>query len=372
MPRRSSARKRILIFSASYGGSARGAGEALAAYYREHCADTVEVALVDFLETFMPSLNVLAKFAYQQAAEFFPAGRGDFRHLEAAAHANQVIQELSAGGMERIATVLAEQRPDIVISTSPVAGGVAAEVSTTTPFLAVSVLTDLDARDVWIHPASAFVFVASREVRDELAVGGTPWDRIVVSGVPVAEKFALVGPAAQSRRELGIADRFTVLLLAGPSSQTSVDDIADQLASSGIQVMAVAGTNARLQRRLEASAKKTDLIRVYGFTEEMPKLMRAADVLIGKAGGLAVPESLARALPLIVHGAVPGRESRNADFLVNYGSALLSRDESDAVEKVRFLSTHPERLAQMSSNAGTLGKSEAVQAICERVLAAAR
>ena len=51
---------------------------------------------------------------------------------------------------------------------------------------------------------------------------------------------------------------------------------------------------------------------------------------------------------------------------------MLSRDEDDVVEKVRFLSTHPERLQQMAENSSLLGKPEAAQTICERVLAAVR
>ena len=73
-------------------------------------------------------------------------------------------------------------------------------------------------------------------------------------------------------------------------------------------------------------------------------MMRAADVLVGKAGGLTVSEALAVGLPLIIYNPVPGQELYNVDFLVNYGAGLLARDEDDVVEKVRFLSTHPERL----------------------------
>ncbi len=85
-------------------------------------------------------------------------------------------------------------------------------------------------------------------------------------------------------------------------------------------------------------------------------MMRAADVLVGKAGGLTVSEALAVGLPLIIYNPVPGQELYNVDFLVNFGAGLLSRDEDDVVEKVRFLSTHPERLKQMTDDAAMLGK----------------
>jgi len=194
----------------------------------------------------------------------------------------------------------------------------------------------------------------------------------VVSGIPVAEKFAEEFERAKLRRELGLGDRFTALLTAAAGLPGDVRDIAAQLAGWGIQVAAVTGHNSRLKRRLDTLAKKADLVKVFGYTNDMHKMMRAADVLVGKAGGLTVSEALAVGLPLIIYNPVPGQELYNVDFLVNYGAGLLSRDEDDVVEKVRFLSTHPERLDQMAVNASTLGKPGAAQTICERVLAALR
>jgi processive 1,2-diacylglycerol beta-glucosyltransferase len=195
---------------------------------------------------------------------------------------------------------------------------------------------------------------------------------VVVSGIPVAEKFAEQFDRATLRRELGLADRFTALLTAAAGLPGDVRDIAAQLAGWGIQVAAVTGNNSRLKRRMDTLAKKAELVRVYGYTSDMHKMMRGADVLVGKAGGLTVSEALAVGLPLIIYNPVPGQELYNVDFLVNYGAGMLSRDEDDVVEKVRFLSTHPERLQQMALNAGTLGKPAAAQAVCERVLAALR
>jgi processive 1,2-diacylglycerol beta-glucosyltransferase len=85
-----------------------------------------------------------------------------------------------------------------------------------------------------------------------------------------------------------------------------------------------------------------------------------------------VSESLSVGLPLIIFNPVPGQELYNVDFLVNYGAGLLARDEEDVVDKVRFLSTHPERLQQMATDARMLGKPEAAQTICECVLAEMR
>jgi processive 1,2-diacylglycerol beta-glucosyltransferase len=372
MPSRSPGKKRILIFSASFGGGHRSAAEALVRYYRAHYADSVDVRMVDFFGEFMPSVNVLAKFGYQQSVQFFPALYGNFYEVSNKLPTNPVVHELRTMGFAKAAAYVNEYRPDAVISTFPIAGGVVTDIKADRPMIVGTVITDYGVHQAWLHPATDFYFCACKEVREDLVVRGIPWDRTVVSGIPVAEKFSEVFERKALRRELGVADRFTALITAAAGLPGDLRDIAAQLAGSGIQVAAVTGHNSRLKRRLDTLARKADLVKVFGYTNDMHKMMRAADVLVGKAGGLTVSESLAVALPLIIYNPVPGQELFNVDFLVNYGAGLLSRDEDDVVEKVRFLSTHPERLQQMATNAGTLGKPEAAQTICERVLAAVR
>lgn len=372
MPQRPSGKKRILIFSASFGGGHRSAAEALLRYYRAHYADTVDVRMVDFFQEFMPSINVLAKFGYQQSVQFFPALYGNFYDVSNKLPTNPVVHELRTMGFARAAAYIGEYRPDAVISTFPIAGGVVSDIKADRPLIAGTVITDYGVHRAWLHPATDFYFCACREVREDLVVRGIPWDRTVVSGIPVAEKFAATFERASLRRELGLSDRYTALLTAAAGLPGDLRDIASQLAGCGIQVAAVTGHNSRLKRRLDTLARKVDLVKVFGYTNDMHKMMRAADVLVGKAGGLTVSEALSVGLPLIIYNPVPGQELYNVDFLVNFGAGLLARDEDDVVEKVRFLSAHPERLSQMAVNAGTLGKPEAAQTICERVLAALR
>jgi processive 1,2-diacylglycerol beta-glucosyltransferase len=193
-----------------------------------------------------------------------------------------------------------------------------------------------------------------------------------VSGIPVHEKFSAPLEVAQSRKAMGLADKFTVLLTSAAGLTGDVRDIALELASAGVQIAAVTGSNSRLKRRLDTAAKRTEVLKVYGHTMEMHRLMRSADVLVGKAGGLTVSEALAMGLPLIIYNPVPGQEIYNVDFIVNSGAGLLSRDEEDVVEKVRFLSAHPQRRVQMAENARALGRPAAAQTVCERVLAETR
>jgi processive 1,2-diacylglycerol beta-glucosyltransferase len=338
-------------------------------YYEAHYPDDVEVRVVDFFEEFMPGLNVLAKFAYQQSVAFFPDLYGTFFEVSNALPTNPVVHELRIMGFQRATNYIDEFRPDAVISTFPVAGGVVSDIKQARHMVVATVITDYGVHRTWLHPATDLYFVASPEVREGLVAQGLAWDRVVVSGIPVHEKFSQAPARAECRADLGLSERFTVLLTAAAGLTSEVRDIAGQLAAEGIQVVASTGHHPRLKRRLETLAKREGLVHVFGFTPQMHRMMRSADVLVGKAGGLTVSESLAVGLPLIIYNPVPGQEIYNVDFLVNSGAGLLSRDEEDVVEKVRFLANHPDRLRQMAANAQALGKPEAAQAVCEQVLA---
>jgi processive 1,2-diacylglycerol beta-glucosyltransferase len=362
-------KKRILIFSASFGGGHRSASESLRKYLIAHHRGEVEVRVVDFYKQFAPGVNLLTTFAYHQSVQFFPQLYGTFFDLSNRIQKNPVFDELVQVGFSQATAFVDSWAPDAVISVYPIAGGIVAEMKETRPFVAATVVTDYGVHRQWLHPETDLFFVASREAAEEIAVLGVPWERIVVSGIPIHERFVNRPSRAESRRELGLENRFTVLLtIAGTPGE--VKSLAGELCGLGVQVVAATGHGSRVRRRLQTLAKSQPLLHPLGYVKDMNVVMSAADVLVGKAGGLTVSEALAMGMPLIMYNPIPGQEIYNVDFLVNYGAGMWGRDEADVVEKVRFLSTHPRRLAQMAENAQLLGKPGAAGAVCERVLAA--
>ncbi len=326
--------------------------------------------MIDFFEEFVPGLNVLAQFAYQQSVHFFPDAYGTFFDLTNRLPENPVVREMQQVGYPRARAYIDKVRPDAVISVFPVAGGVVSEIKAERPLLATTVITDFGAHWQWLHPATDIYFVACEEMRADLIERGVDPERVVVSGIPVREVFSERLDRADARRELGLEDAFTVLATATAGSTGDVRDVVAGLAEAGIQVLALTGRSDRLRRRLQSVERRTGLVRVFGLVDEVRSMMCAADVLLGKAGGLTVSEALALGLPLIAFNPVPGQEVFNVDFLVNYGAGLQARDVEDAVEKVRFLSSHPDRLRQLASNARALGRPDATRTVTEHVLSA--
>ncbi len=161
-----STKRRILIFSASFGGGHRSAAEALMRYLVAHHEDAVEVRIVDFFERFMPSVNMLAKFAYEQSVALVPDLYGTFFDVSNAVPSNPVVHELRIMGFQRAQAYIDDFCPDAVISTFPVAGGVVSDIKNERPMVSATVITDYGVHRTWLHPGTDLYFVASKEVRE--------------------------------------------------------------------------------------------------------------------------------------------------------------------------------------------------------------
>ena len=71
------------------------------------------------------------------------------------------------------------------------------------------------------------------------------------------------------------------------------------------------------QFRVEREAARAGVkATVLGFERDMPARVAEAHLVVGKAGGLTVSETLTAGRPMIIVGAVPGNEALNEAFVV--------------------------------------------------------
>ena len=83
----------------------------------------------------------------------------------------------------------------------------------------------------------------------------------------------------------------------------------------------------------------------------MDELMTAADLFVGKPGGLTTSEALAKGLPMIVINPIPGQEERNSDHLLEEGIALRCNNLPALAFKIDRLISDPGKLMLMRGNA---------------------
>jgi UDP-N-acetylglucosamine:LPS N-acetylglucosamine transferase len=104
----------------------------------------------------------------------------------------------------------------------------------------------------------------------------------------------------------------------------------------------------------------------------MGTFMRAADCILGKAGGLTVSEALACGLPMILVDVIPGQETGNAEYVVSGNAGVLARDPVEVLETVYHWLEKDRRLyCQQAENARRLGHPRAAYDIADLAWVAA-
>lgn len=314
-------RKRILIVSARIGAGHDGAARAIADRLTEH-----DVEHADFLDLLPGRLGQRLCDAYH-------------RQLSSAPRTwNWLLTGLGAPGGAAVAIRLAwlagddllartGSRHDLVVSTYPLASHAMARLRTTgrsaTPFAVY--LTD-----PWVHRLcvcpTADLHIAPNATAAAMARRfGATWVEIASPAVGPLFRPALDAvERAATRSAFGLPDdRRLALVVAGSWGVGKVAEIARDVAGSGAAVpVVVCGRNGDLLRRLQQAGYP----HVFGWVDDMPRLIRACDVVLQNAGGLTTYEALASGLPVLTYLSLPGHGRANARVLDREGIVPWVRD----------------------------------------------
>jgi processive 1,2-diacylglycerol beta-glucosyltransferase len=240
------------------------------------------------------------------------------------------------------------------------------------------VVTDYDVHAMWLCQTVDRYYVAMDEAKEYLARIGVPREKLLVTGIPIDPLFAAPASRSDARKQLGLdATANVILISAGGYGIGPIEQLVKDLLAPGRpwQIVAIAGKSEKTRKRLELIAREAGKIQsgaprlsAVGFTTEMDKYMAAADVMVGKAGGLTTSEALARALPMVLIEPIPGQEERNADHLLEAGAAIRCNNLPAAAWKIAALVDDTARLARMRDAARNLGKPGAAARIAEDAL----
>ncbi|CAN5196931.1 glycosyltransferase [soil metagenome] len=238
------------------------------------------------------------------------------------------------------------------------------------------VVTDFDVHAMWLCHYYEQYFVALPETRVHLERLGITPNKITVSGIPIDPVFAQDKDKLAMREKHGLApDRTTILLSAGGFGVGPVEHMVEALAAleHPAQVVALCGRNEELKSKLEkiaarVSSVSSTIIKPIGYTTEMDEYMTAADLLLGKPGGLTTSEALAKELVFVIVNPIPGQEERNSDHLLEEGVAIRCNNLPALAYKIDRLLSDPPRLAAMRERARQLARPHAAREIVDKLL----
>lgn len=226
-------------------------------------------------------------------------------------------------------------------------------------------ISDFAAHPFWVYPAVDVNFVM-----DAAALPGAhcaePLARLAVSALPVVSGFH---PADQTaaRRRLGLRpDAYVPLVACGAYAFGDVATLVRTLTevSDRVQVVAVCGHNEAVRRRLADLGTPRDRLLVLGWTDDMPGIVQASDLVVGNAGGATALEALAVGVPVVLTRPIPAHGRANADLMTVAGVSDLCVDESALAAYARAAvdrraSTHPTPSRSVPAAASTRPNTDA-------------
>lgn len=374
-----SAKPKVLLLSASSGAGHVRAAEALAKAFeaRGDCSvehiDTIRYVSKLFQRIYEKAYISMVRRAPEMMGLLYDRTDRPWKHLRR----RMAMDRLNTQPMIRM---LKKAQPDLCVATHFLPGEILAWLIAKKKLRARNaiVVTDYDVHAMWLCQTVDKYFVAMEESAEYLARIGVPREKLKVTGIPIDPLFAIPVEREAARQHLGLTPKGPILLIAaggygiGPMEQL-VRELLDQ--QKPWQIVAIAGRAEKTQRRLEEISRTAGrladgAVRLHpvGFTREMDKFMAAADLLVGKAGGLTTSEALARGLPMALIEPIPGQEERNADHLLEGGAAIRCNNLPAAAWKIASLLDDAERMAKMKRAASEMGRPKAAEEIAEDAL----
>jgi UDP-N-acetylglucosamine:LPS N-acetylglucosamine transferase len=192
--------------------------------------------------------------------------------------------------------------------------------------------TDVTPHRLWVHP-NVDLYLVTSAVAEAAIRRFEPDARVLVVPPPVRPAFYRAPTQAAARESLSIpyGDR-CVLLMSGAWGLGPVAGAARALGDAGVHVLAVAGRNERLYRRLVAVAERQPRVRAIGFTDLVSDLMAAADLVITSSGDTCT-EARVIGRPLLLLDVVQGHGRDNLQHELELGDAGVTSPDPRAVAR---------------------------------------
>jgi UDP-N-acetylglucosamine:LPS N-acetylglucosamine transferase len=371
--------KNILILMADYGYGHRSAANAIAEALHETHGQECTVDIVNPLDDprapafFRENQNDYDRLV-REAPELYKLGYqvGETRLVSSLVNGTFTLTLFNV-----LREIIRQKQPDVIVCPYPFYQGILSVIFASEkhriPLL--TVVTDLaTVNRLWFHPAADLCLVPTQTVYDLAIEAGLPPEKVKITGIPVRPDLVKEDQdQASLRQSLGWrSDLFTVLAVGSKRVEHLYDALrALNHSRLPVQLVVVAGGADELYQRFQETEWHVET-HPYNFVAEMGTFLRAADCILGKAGGLTVSEALACGLPMILVDVIPGQETGNANHIVSGNAGVLARDPIEVLETVcHWLEKDWSLYRQQAENARRLGFPRAAYDVADLAWTAA-
>jgi len=325
-------KKKILILTAGFGeghnSAARGVRDGLARI----ASDRTTVELRDLFAEAYGRVNEVVRRSYLTLVNCAPGAWGlVYRWLDRKTNYDTEFRRLIRLKAQFV-PVLNRFQPDIAVCSFPAYANVLHEIlGADRRCKCVVVVTDsITINASWYRSPADYFVVANEPSANVLRSNGVAHEKIRIFGFPVSPMFA---DFAEDRPLPSLNSSRRVLYMINAAKRGAAE-LVRMLTKLDLDLTVTIGRNDELRPSIDAAADG-HRIKIIGWTNELPRMMHENHLLIGKAGGATVQETIAAKCPMIINHVVAGQEEGNARLIVETNSGVIVQSPREVVAKVQ-------------------------------------
>lgn len=213
------------------------------------------------------------------------------------------------------------------------------------------------------------VFVPHEDLVPQFIRRGVPADSLIVSGIPVLDKYRYATTQQDARNTLDLPpDVPCYLIMTGGEGcgdpLTMTRKLIERCKGTDIRAIVMTGRNAPLGETLRRRFEGDPRVVTVPFTEQVSLYMDACDVLLTKPGGVSSTEAAVKCIPLIHTAPIPGCETLNAQFFAERGMSILAPNADSAADNAIRLGHDVRQRARMREAQRQYMPENATERIC--------
>ncbi|VAW29731.1 UDP-N-acetylglucosamine--N-acetylmuramyl-(pentapeptide) pyrophosphoryl-undecaprenol N-acetylglucosamine transferase [hydrothermal vent metagenome] len=208
-----------------------------------------------------------------------------------------------------------------------------------------------------------------------------PPEKIIITGSPIRKNIREMNtPSAEARKFFGLEEnRKTLLIIGGSQGARRINEAVaqhvEQLLATGMQIVWQTGKlSLEMAEKSLLNSKFRNRVMVKDFIYEMDKAYAAADVVVSRAGAIAIAEIIQVGKPAVfipLPSAAEDHQTRNAKALAAKEAALLLEEKNasrDFFDVVSGLMKDDEKKGIIKKNLRQFEHGDATEKIVEQVL----
>lgn len=362
-PEDSAPMPKILLLTAAYGEGHNAAARGLQAAFTELGADA---EIVDLFALTGGAFYERSRRGYVDLINTAPKVWAAIYRLLDRFPIVPATLPLLGSMFRRLREMLDEKQPCAVVSVYPVYGYLLEHLYPQgRPFQFHTVITDsITINSVWHRCASDTFIVPNEDSALVMSEAGVASEKVRTLGFPVAPQFV----HDRIERPAPVIPRVLFMVNAGRDRAPAI--VRRLLAIEPIHLTVTVGRDEELRAQIEQiAAELGKTVEIHGWTNRMPELLMSHHLLIGKAGGATVQETIAARTPMLLTQIVPGQEEGNARLLMqNRCGALCGSAESLGATVERLFANNASRWHEWEQNIARLSRPDAALQIARFVL----